>query len=103
MLTKAENDRLTLTGPDTIMGQVFRSYWQPALLSRELIECGPQKRIKILGEEFLAFRDGDGNVGIIEPRCPHRGADLYFGRNEACGIRCGYRGWQFDVAGNCQP
>ena len=101
MLTKAENDRLTLTGPDTIMGRVFRSYWQPALLSRELIECGPQKRIKILGEEFLAFRDGDGNVGIIEPRCPHRGADLYFGRNEACGIRCGYHGWQFDVAGNC--
>ena len=101
MLSQAENERLTLTGPGTSMGQVFRSYWQPVLLSRELVAEGPQLRVKILGEDFIAFRDGAGNVGVVSPRCPHRGADLYLGRNEACGLRCGYHGWQFDVQGQC--
>jgi phenylpropionate dioxygenase-like ring-hydroxylating dioxygenase large terminal subunit len=101
MLSVADNERLTLTGPGTDMGRVFRCYWQPALLSRELVAAGPPKRIKILGEDFIAFRDGENRVGVIEPRCAHRGANLFFGRNEACGLRCAYHGWQFDVAGNC--
>ena len=101
MLTAQDNERLTRTGPGTAMGEVFRKYWIPALLSSELEPAGPPKRVQILGEAFLAFRDGDGQVGVINARCPHRGADLYFGRNEAAGIRCAYHGWQFDTAGHC--
>ena len=101
MLTHAENERLTRTGPNTDMGAVFRSYWHPALLSRELEPAGPPKRLRILNEDFIAFRNAEGRVGVIEPRCSHRGADLYFGRNEACGLRCAYHGWQFGVDGQC--
>ena len=102
MLTAEENRTLTLTGPDTAMGRVLRCYWMPALLSRELPDRdGPPLRLKLLDEDFIAFRDSDGRVGIVEPRCPHRGANLFFGRNEACGIRCVYHGWKFDVHGEC--
>ncbi len=101
MLTAEENERLTRTGPETPMGGVFRQYWHPALLSSELEAEGPPKSIKILGEEFVAFRDGQGRAGVVEPRCPHRGAHLFFGRNESCGLRCAYHGWQFDVEGQC--
>lgn len=101
MLTREENERLTRTGPGTDMGLVFRQYWQPALLARELERDAPPKPIEILGETFLAFRDSEGRVGVVEPRCSHRGANLSFGRNEACGLRCVYHGWKFDVAGLC--
>lgn len=102
MLSAADNRKLTQTGPATPMGQTFRNYWMPALLSRELphADC-PPIRLKLLGEDFIAFRDSTGNVGIVEPRCPHRGANLFFGRNEACGLRCIYHGWKFDRHGNC--
>ncbi len=74
----------------------------PALLSEELPERdGPPKKIRILGEDLLAFRQTDGRVGIVEPHCPHRGANLYFGRNEECGLRCAFHGWKFDIDGNC--
>lgn len=102
MLTAEENVMLTQTSPKTPMGEVFRQYWQPTLLSRELpVNDCPPVRIKILGEDFVAFRDSEGNVGVVSPRCPHRGADLFFGRNEHCGLRCVYHGWKFDVHGNC--
>ena len=83
MLTAAENKTLTETGVETPMGAVLRRYWTPALLSRELPtpNSGPL-RLKLLGEDFIAFRDSDGNVGIVDARCPHRGANLFFGRNE---------------------
>ena len=102
MLTAEENAILTETGPGTPMGETFRRYWLPALLSRELPEpdCAPL-RVKLLGEDYVAFRDSKGQVGIVEPRCPHRGAHLFFGRNEECGLRCAYHGWKFDVAGRC--
>ena len=102
MLSSEDNARLTQTGPDTPMGNVFRAYWMPALLSRELPEpdC-PPKRVKLLGEDFVAFRDTRGRVGIVEPTCSHRGANLFFGRVEDCGIRCAYHGWKFDHRGNC--
>ena len=100
MLTAAENDLLTRTGPDTPMGQYFRRFWQPAALSEELPEAdGPPIRLTVLGEELVAFRDSDGRVGVVDRRCPHRGADLFFGRNEECGLRCLYHGWKFDVTG----
>jgi nitrite reductase/ring-hydroxylating ferredoxin subunit len=57
--------------------------------------------VKILGEQLLAFRDSSGRIGLVQPRCPHRGADLYFARNEEGGLRCAYHGWKFDVTGRC--
>ena len=102
MLSKADNEFLTHTGKNTPMGDLLRRFWMPALLSEELPERdGPPKKIKLLGEDLLAFRDSNGRIGIVEPHCPHRGANLYYGRNEDCGIRCAFHGWKFDVDGNC--
>ena len=101
LLTLEENRRLTETGVGTPMGDLFRSYWQPLLLTRELGPDGEPKRLRIFGEDFIAFRNSEGKVGVVEPRCSHRGADLFFGRNEECGLRCAYHGWKFDVEGNC--
>ena len=84
------------------MGELMRRYWIPALLSWELPEpdCAPV-RVKLLGEELIAFKDTDGKIGLIDNYCPHRRASLFFGRNEECGLRCVYHGWKFDVDGNC--
>ena len=101
MLTAEENAILTQTGPGTPMGSVFRSYWLPVLLSRDLEVDGAPQRIKVLDEDFIAFRDSNGKVGIVEPRCSHRGANLFFGRNEKCGLRCAYHGWKYAVDGSC--
>ena len=100
MLSAEDNELLTRTGAETPMGRYFRRFWQPVALSEELAEpdC-PPVRVRIMGEELIAFRDTQGRVGLVEGRCPHRGADLYFGRNEECGIRCVYHGWKFDVSG----
>jgi phenylpropionate dioxygenase-like ring-hydroxylating dioxygenase large terminal subunit len=102
MLSSADNELLTLTGAGTPMGALFRRYWLPVLLSQELPapDC-PPVRVKVMGEDFVAFRDTKGRVGLVDPHCPHRGANLFFGRNEECGIRCVYHGWKFDVTGEC--
>ncbi|HZT07763.1 MAG TPA: Rieske 2Fe-2S domain-containing protein [Chloroflexota bacterium] len=102
MLTKEENELLTRVGPGTPMGQVMRQYWLPALLSSELPEpdCAPL-RMRLLGEDLIAFRDSSGRVGMLAANCPHRGASLFFGRNEESGLRCVYHGWKFDVSGAC--
>lgn len=100
MLTNAENELLTQTGVDTAMGQYFRRFWQPVALSRELPERdGAPLRVTVMDESLVAFRDTEGRVGLIDAHCPHRGAHLYFGRNEDCGLRCVYHGWKFDVDG----
>jgi len=102
MLSQADNEFLTRAGKGTPMGELLRRFWMPALLSEELPDRdGPPKKIRIMGEDLLAFRQTDGRVGIVEPHCPHRGANLYFGRNEECGLRCAFHGWKFDVDGNC--
>ena len=102
MLSREDNELLTRTGPGTAMGQTLRRYWLPALLARELPEPdGAPVRVKLLGEELVAFRDTRGHVGILEEYCPHRRASLFFGRNEECGLRCVYHGWKFDVEGRC--
>ena len=102
MLSKQDNELLTRVGPGTPMGDVMRRYWMPALLSWELPnpDCAPV-RVKLLGENLVAFRDTDGKVGIIDELCPHRCASLWLGRNEEGGLRCIYHGWKFDVDGNC--
>lgn len=97
-----QNEILTRTGPDTLMGSLFRQFWIPALLSEELPgpDC-PPVRVSLLGERLVAFRDTRGRVGLLDAHCPHRRAELFFGRNEECGIRCAYHGWKFDVEGRC--
>ncbi len=98
MLKKEQSDLLTLTGPGTPMGRMFRSYWLPALLAQELPgnEC-PPVRVKLLSERLLAFRDTNGRYGLIDEFCAHRGVSLWFARNEECGLRCPYHGWKYDV------
>src|SRR5260221_14182777 len=102
MLSAADNEALVRTGPGTIMGEYLRRYWLPAALSREMpAPDSPPIRIKAMGEELVAFRDTNGKVGLIEPRCAHRGTNLFFGRNEECGLRCIHHGWKYDVEGKC--
>lgn len=84
------------------MGNLLRRYWTPACLSIEVPEPdAPPLRVRLLGEDLVAFRDTEGNVGLVAENCPHRGASLYFGRNEECGLRCPYHGWKFDRSGQC--
>mgnify|MGYP000459234644 FL=1 len=102
MLTPEENELLCRVGPGTMMGNYLRRFWFPALMSEELPEpdC-PPIRVRLLGEDLVAFRDTHGEVGIIDNYCPHRRASLFFGRNEECGLRCVYHGWKFDINGDC--
>ncbi|HLY66544.1 MAG TPA: Rieske 2Fe-2S domain-containing protein, partial [Chloroflexota bacterium] len=102
MLSREENELLTRTGPGTSMGQLVRRYWVPTLYSQQLPkpDC-PPVRVRLLGEDLIAVRDTSGRVGLLGQHCPHRGASLFFGRNEECGLRCVYHGWKFDVHGTC--
>jgi nitrite reductase/ring-hydroxylating ferredoxin subunit len=84
------------------MGKVMRRYWMPAMLASEV--AGPDSdpvRIRLLGENLIGFRDTNGQVGLVAENCPHRGASLFFGRNEECGLRCVYHGWKFTADGTC--
>jgi phenylpropionate dioxygenase-like ring-hydroxylating dioxygenase large terminal subunit len=102
MLTQAENERLTRVGPGSPMGRLFRRYWIPALLSEELVEPdGAPVRVRLLGEDLIAYRDTSGAVGLVGAYCPHRRAPMFFGRNEELGLRCVYHGWKFDRHGSC--
>ena len=101
MLTAQENDRLCRVEGDAPMGQMVRRHWIPALLSEQVAERdGAPVRVKLLGEELVAFRDTNGRLGMLGEFCTHRKASLVFGRNEECGLRCLYHGWKFDVDGN---
>jgi phenylpropionate dioxygenase-like ring-hydroxylating dioxygenase large terminal subunit len=102
MLRQSQNEFVTRTGVDTPMGNLFRRYWLPALLTDELPadDC-PPVRVKLLSERLVAFRDTLGRYGLIDEFCPHRGVSLWFGRNEECGLRCPYHGWKFDFTGQC--
>ena len=101
MLTKEQNERITQTGPDTPMGQLLRRYWHPIAPSAELTEENPTKEVRLLSEDLVLFRSARGEIGLIEPSCPHRKANLSYGVPEPEGIRCAYHGWLFDVNGNC--
>ena len=102
MLTREDNEILCRVGPGTPMGNLLRRYWMPALLSAELPapDC-PPLRVRLLCEDLVAFRDTSGSVGLVVQACPHRGASLFFGRNEEAGLRCVYHGWKFDTTGAC--
>ena len=101
MMTQEENDLLTQTGPGTPCGELMRRYWQPAALSEELPAGGAPLPVKLLGEDLVLFRDDQGRPGLLDLHCPHRGADLSYGRLEDGGLRCIYHGWLFDLHGNC--
>ena len=101
MLSKEENELLTRVHPGTPMGRLFRRYWIPALLSEEIPDPdGPPVRVRLLGEDLVAFRDTQGRIGLLDEHCAHRGTSLFFGRNEECGLRCIYHGWKYDIEGN---
>ena len=101
MLSRDENEILTRVGASTPMGELMRRYWIPALLSEEIpVPDCPPVRVRLLGEDLVAFRDSQGKVGLLGEHCAHRGTSLFFGRNEECGLRCVYHGWKYDVDGN---
>src|SRR6202045_107445 len=101
-ISKEQNALLTETGPGTLMGDLLRRYWIPALLADELPgpDC-PPVRVQLLGERLVAFRDSANRLRLVEGVCAHRGVSLWFGRNEAGGLRCAYHGWKYDVTGQC--
>src|SRR5256886_16817217 len=101
-MNKEMAETLVRTGRGTPMGNLMRRYWVPILLASEVAEPdGPPVRAHILGEKLIAFRNSDGKVGLIDEFCSHRGASLYFGRNEENGIRCAYHGLKFAIDGQC--
>ncbi len=101
MFTEQDNENHTCVGRGTVMGEYLRRFWMPAMLPEELPgpDC-PPVRVRLLGENLVAFRDSNGRLGLLDRYCPHRRVDLWFGRNEECGLRCIYHGWKFDVEGN---
>ncbi|HEY7300127.1 MAG TPA: Rieske 2Fe-2S domain-containing protein [Xanthobacteraceae bacterium] len=102
MLSREDNERLTRIGRGTPMGELMRRYWIPAGFSHQIAERdGPPLRVRLLGEDLVLFRDTEGRLGLLDERCPHRTASLFFGRNEESGLRCVYHGIKFDVHGNC--
>ncbi len=100
MLSVQENERLTRVGPGTPMGTLMRRYWQPVAATAEL-DTHPVKRVKILGESLVLFRDDQERLGLIGDTCPHRRISLEYGIPEAEGLRCPYHGWMFDHTGQC--
>ena len=105
MLTSEDNELLTRVGPGTPMGTpmgaLMRRYWMPVVRSAELEPGGRVKRVRLLGEDLVAFRSRDGRVGLMEEFCSHRRASLYFARNEDAGLRCVYHAWKYGVDGQC--
>ncbi len=102
MLSREDNELVCRVGPGTPMGNLMREYWIPALQSDDLASLdGDPLRVRLLGEDLVAFRDTSGKVGLIQNNCPHRGASLFFGRNEEGGLRCVYHGWKFSRDGSC--
>jgi phthalate 4,5-dioxygenase len=101
VLSQEDNELVCRVGPGTPMGSLMREYWVPLLQTEDLDPDGAPQRVRLLGEDLIAFRDTNGQVGLIQNNCPHRGASFFFGRNEEQGLRCVYHGWKFDVQGNC--
>ncbi len=102
MMSAQENELITRIGPGTACGALMRRYWQPAALKEELAGPRPVKALRLLGEDLVLFRDEAGRYGLLDRHCPHRGADLAFGRREDGGLRCSFHGWLFDATGRCR-
>ena len=100
MISAEENKHLMEVGPGSLMGELMRRYWQPIGAVAEL-EDNPIKRIRLMGEDLVMYKDKSGTYGLVDLHCPHRRADLSYGIIEECGIRCNYHGWRFDETGAC--
>ena len=102
MLSPEDNELLTRVGPGTPMGELMRRYWIPAAFSPQIATPdAPPIRVRLMGENLVLFRDTQGRLGLLDERCPHRTASLFYGRNEQNGLRCVYHGLKFDVEGKC--
>src|SRR6266478_9593689 len=101
MLSKENTELLCRVGAGTVMGDMMRQYWLPCVYSWELTPDGDPVRVRMLGEDLIAWRDSNGTPSFVANNCPHRGASLFFGRNEEAGLRCVYHGWKFDASGAC--
>lgn len=102
VLSKEDNELLVHVGPGTPMGDLFRRFWTPFALASEIGEPdAPPVRVRVLGQNFVAFRDSDGKPALLDAYCPHRRANMFWGRNEEGGLRCAYHGWKFDRTGGC--
>jgi phenylpropionate dioxygenase-like ring-hydroxylating dioxygenase large terminal subunit len=99
MLSKEQNELLTRVGPGTPMGGMLREFWVPACRSARLEADGAPARVRLFGENFVAFRATDGRVGFLNEGCPHRGVSLALARNEDCALTCIFHGWKIDVSG----
>jgi nitrite reductase/ring-hydroxylating ferredoxin subunit len=100
-MSQQQNDLITRIGPGTPAGRLMRMYWQPAALADELQGPRPVRALRLLGQDLVLFRDESGALGLLDRACPHRGADLAFGRLEDGGLRCAFHGWLFDRTGTC--
>jgi phenylpropionate dioxygenase-like ring-hydroxylating dioxygenase large terminal subunit len=100
-MSQQQNDRITRSGPETPLGQLLRSYWQPAALVSEMPVDRPVKAVRLLGEDLVLYGREDGGWGLIDRFCAHRGVDLSYGRLEDGGLRCLYHGWLYDERGRC--
>jgi 5,5'-dehydrodivanillate O-demethylase len=101
MLSHEQNAELTRVGAGTPAGELMRRYWQPVGPAAELTAENPKKKIRVMGEELVLFRDGSGRFGLVEEQCCHRSASLLYGFVEDDGLRCPYHGWKFDCTGKC--
>jgi len=101
LLTKEENDELTRVGAGTPGGELLRRYWHPIAVAEQLTPERPKKRIRLLGEDLVLFRDQAGKHGLVREECPHRGASLLYGFLDDGNIRCAYHGWMYDKTGRC--
>lgn len=101
MMTPEENELLSRVGPGTPGGQLLRRYWHVIAAAAEITEARPKKRVRLLGEDLLLYRDPSSGYGLVGEHCSHRGASLYYGFVEEGGIRCPYHGWKYDAAGRC--
>jgi len=101
MLSQEENRLFTETGPGSPCGELLRRYWMPICPAAELTPEKPKKRVRMLGEDLVLFRDGKGRLGLVAEQCAHRRASLYYGFVEEDGLRCAYHGWKYDVSGQC--
>ena len=101
MLSHDVNETITRVGPGTPAGELLRRYWQPIAVEAQISAENPKHRVRALGEDLVLFRDGKGNLGLVEEQCCHRSASLYYGFVEDDGLRCPYHGWKFDCSGAC--
>lgn len=78
----------------------LRNYWYPVLWSEHVTRAQPVA-IKVLGEELVVWREGDGKPSVLYDRCPHRKARLSVGRMLEGRLQCIFHGLRFDRKGNC--